>query len=74
MEKGNAPLIFYGEYKNVRLSDDEYQKVQDKLHNHTDTIIENYQDHYVTILNWYEQDKDKLSNHVSIKTCNKRRQ
>lgn len=44
MEKGNAPLIFYGEYKNVRLSDDEYQKVQDKLHNHTDTMIENYQD------------------------------
>ncbi len=42
------------------------------MQGHTDTMIEklsryikskgtDYQDHYVTILNWYEQDKDKLS-------------
>ncbi|HEL0614625.1 TPA: replisome organizer [Streptococcus equi subsp. zooepidemicus] len=64
--------ILYGEYKNVRLTDEEYQKLKDKLQAHTDTMIEklsryiksagkDYQDHYVTILNWYEQDKDKLT-------------
>lgn len=64
--------ILYGEYKNIRLTDEEYQKVKDKLQSHTDTMIEklsryikssgkDYKDHYVTILNWYEQDKGKLS-------------
>ncbi|WP_337616317.1 phage replisome organizer N-terminal domain-containing protein [Dialister invisus] len=72
MEKDNVPINFHGEYQNVRLSDEEYQKLKDKLQNHTDIMIEklsryikssgkDYQDHYVTILNWYEQDKDKLS-------------
>lgn len=67
----SAP-IFYGEYKNIRLTDEEYQKLKNKLQSHTDTMIEklsrylkskgtDYKDHYVTILNWYEQDKDKLS-------------
>ena len=62
----------YGEYKNIRLTEEEYQKLKDKLQGHTDMMIEKlsryikstgkiYQDHYVTILNWYEQDKDKLS-------------
>lgn len=66
------PPTLYGEYQNIRLTNEEYQKLQDKLHNHTDTMIEklsryikssgkDHQDHYVTILNWYEQDKDKLS-------------
>ena len=66
-----APFSFYGEYQNVRLTDEEYQILQDKLQIHTDTMIEklsryikgsgkDYQDHYVTILNWYEQDKEKL--------------
>ncbi|WP_165620558.1 replisome organizer [Streptococcus equi] len=64
--------ILYGEYKNVRLTDEEYQKLKDKLKSHTDMMIEklsrylkskgtDYKDHYVTILNWYEQDKDKLT-------------
>ena len=62
----------YGEYKNIRLIDEEYRKLKDKLQGHTDMMIgklsryikstgKTYQDHYVTILNWYEQDKDKLS-------------
>ncbi|HEP1835520.1 TPA: replisome organizer [Streptococcus suis] len=66
-----APIL-YGEYKNIRLTDEEYQKLKNKLQNHTDTMIEkllrylkskgtDYKDHYVTILNWYEQDKEKLT-------------
>lgn len=66
------PPTPYGEYKNISLTDEEYQKLKDKLQGHTDTMIDKlsryikstgrcYQDHYVTILNWYEQDKEKLS-------------
>lgn len=62
----------YWEYKNIRLTDEECRKLKDKLQGHTDMMIgklsryikstgKTYQDHYVTILNWYEQDKDKLS-------------
>ena len=76
IEKGrveqDTPFSFYGEYKNIRLTDEEYQKLKNKLQNHTDTMIEklsrylkskgtDYKDHYVTILNWYEQDKEKLT-------------
>ena len=68
----DTPFSFYGEYKNIRLTEEEYRKLKDKLQGHTDMMIEKlsryikstgktYQDHYVTILNWYEQDKDKLS-------------
>ena len=64
--------ILYGEYKNIRLTEEEYQKLKDKLQGHTETMIEklsryiksagkDYKDHYVTLLNWYEQDKEKLS-------------
>lgn len=67
-----APFSFYGEYKNIRLTDEEYQRLKDKLQSHTDTMIEKlsryikssgrtYQNHYVTLLNWYEQDKERLS-------------
>lgn len=69
-DKKSTP-IFYGQYKNVRLSKEEYQNLKDKLQGHTETMIEKlsryikstgkyYKDHYVTILNWYEEDKDKL--------------
>ena len=62
----------YGEYKNISLTDEEYQKLKDKLQGHKDTMIDKlsryiessgktYKNHYVTILNWYEQDKEKLS-------------
>ena len=76
IEKGrveqDTPFSFYGEYKNIRLTEEEYRKLKDKLQGHTDMMIEKlsryikstgktYQDHYVTILNWYEQDKEKLS-------------
>ncbi|VJF94313.1 DNA replication protein, putative [Streptococcus pneumoniae] len=79
-----APFSFYGEYKNIHLTEEEYQKLKNKLQSHTDMMIEKlsryikstgktYQDHYVTILNWYEQDKDKLSQKNnqsgSPKTC-----
>ncbi len=68
----DTPFSFYGEYKNIRLTEEEYRKLKEKLQGHTDIMIEKlsryikstektYQDHYVTILNWYEQDKDKLS-------------
>ena len=62
----------YGEYQNIILTDEQYKALQEKIQSHTDTMIEKlsryikstgktYQDHYVTILNWYEQDKEKLS-------------
>ncbi|WP_255594353.1 MULTISPECIES: hypothetical protein [Terrabacteria group] len=71
-ETGMSTPILYGEHKNIRLTDEEYQKLKDKLQGHTDTMIEklsryikssgkDYKDHYVTILNWYEQDKEKLT-------------
>ena len=71
-EEQATPFSFYGEYKNIRLTEEEYRKLKEKLQGHTDMMIERlsryikstgktYQDHYVTILNWYEQDKDKLS-------------
>ncbi|EUC53078.1 phage replisome organizer N-terminal domain-containing protein [Mogibacterium timidum] len=71
-KKRPLPHSFYGEYKNIRLTDEEYKKLQDKLQANTDIMIEklsryikskgtDYKDHYVTILNWYEQDKEKLT-------------
>ena len=68
----DTPFSFYGEYKNIRLTEEEYRKLKEKLQGHTDMMIEKlsryikstgktYQDHYVTILDWYEQDKEKLS-------------
>lgn len=71
-KKQSLPPTLYGEYKNIRLTDEEYQRLTDKLQGHTDTMIEKlsryikssgkiYQDHYVTILNWYEQDKERIS-------------
>ena len=82
-EKENqaAPVSFYGEYQNVRLTEVEYHKLKDKLQSHTDTMIEklsryikssgkDYKDHYVTILNWYEEDKDKLRHQGGNKKMN----
>ncbi|EGS33260.1 hypothetical protein HMPREF9489_1979 [Finegoldia magna SY403409CC001050417] len=82
-EKENqaAPISFYGKYQNVRLTEEEYHKLKDKLQSHTDIMIEKlsryikssgkyYKDHYVTILNWYEEDKDKLRQKVLNKKMN----
>ena len=71
-KKRPLPHSFYGEYKNIRLTDEEYQNLKDRLQAHTEIMIEklsryikskgtDYKNHYVTILNWYEQDKEKLS-------------
>ena len=57
---------------NISLTDEEYQKLKDKLKEYTDTMINklsryiesrgtNYKNHYVTLLNWYEKDKEKLT-------------
>ena len=70
-DKKSTP-IFYGEYKNVRLSKEEYEKLKEKLNSHTEIMInklsrymessgKTYQNHYVTILKWYEEDKEKLT-------------
>ena len=82
-EKENqaAPVSFYGKYQNVRLTEEEYHKLNDKLQSHTDTMIEKlsryikssgkyYKDHYVTILNWYEEDKEKLRHKGGNKKMN----
>lgn len=63
--------FFYGEYKNVSLTDEEYGKLKDKMQGHREKMIEklstymqstgrNYKDHYATLIHWYEQDKGKL--------------
>ena len=73
-EKGEIEKIFpffYGEYKNVSLTDEEYGKLKDKMHGHREKMIEklstyvqstgrNYKDYYATLIHWYEQDKGKL--------------
>jgi hypothetical protein len=40
IEKQNLPHIFYGEYKNIRLTNDEYKRLKDKLQGNTDIMIE----------------------------------
>ncbi len=80
-ENQSAPVSFYGKYQNVRLTEEEYHKLKDKLQSHTDTMIEKlsryikssgkyYKDHYVTILNWYEEDKEKLRHQGGNKKMN----
>ncbi|MDU5100686.1 MAG: replisome organizer, partial [Peptoniphilus grossensis] len=70
-EEQSTP-IFYGEFKNVRLSKEEYKNLKEKLNSHTEIMInklsrymessgKTYQNHYVTILKWYEEDKEKLT-------------
>ena len=61
----------YGEFQNVNLSDEEYQRLKEKLKSHTNTMVEKlsrymqssgktYQDHYATLLHWYEKDEEEL--------------
>lgn len=80
-KKQSLPPTLYGEYKNIRLTDEEYQNLKDRLKGHMDTMIEklsrylkskgtDYKDHYVTILNWYEEDKDKLRHQGGNKKMN----
>ena len=71
-ENQSAPVSFYGEFKNVRLSKEEYKNLKEKLNSHTEIMInklsrymesrgKTYQNHYATILKWYEEDKEKLT-------------
>jgi len=60
----------YGEFQNVLLTDEEYQKLKDKLGDEVNRFIENlsgyleshkrkhYDSHYATILNWSRREKD----------------
>ena len=61
----------YGKFQNVNLSDEEYQRLKEKLKSHTNTMVEKlsrymqssgktYQDHYATFLHWYEKDEEEL--------------
>lgn len=63
--------IFYGEFQNIKLNDEEYHNLKEKMQTHTDMMIEKlsrymkssgktYQDHYAILLHWYEKDKEKL--------------
>ena len=68
----------YGEFQNVNLSDEEYQRLREKLKSHTNTMIKKlsrymqssgktYQDHYATLLHWYEKDEEELRKKLSDK-------
>ena len=70
-ENQNPPSSFYGEYKNISLTDEEYGELKDKMQGHREEMIEKlstymqstgrkYKDHYATIINWYEKDRGKL--------------
>ena len=80
IDKKSTP-IFYGQYKNVRLSKEEYKNLKEKLNLHTEIMInklsrymesrgKTYQNHYATILNWYEEDIDKLRHQGGNKKMN----
>ena len=60
----------HGQFQNVLLTDDEYQKLKDKFNHRTDEIIEGlslgieskgykYQSHYAAILNWQRRAGEK---------------
>ena len=70
---------FYGEYQNITLTEEQYNSLKEKLGTNTDTMInklsryikssgKTYKEHYATILNWYEQDKEKLAQKKGTKT------
>ena len=59
----------------------EYKNLKEKLNSHTEIMInklsrymessgKTYQNHYVTILKWYEEDKDKLRHQGGNKKMN----
>lgn len=62
----------YGEFENVKLTDEEYQKLQEKFIDFQDKIEslsiyikskgDKYKDHYATILNWERKNKKESSN------------
>jgi len=59
----------YGEFNNVLLTDEEYQKLKDRFAQETDNLIKElsigieskgykYKSHYATILNWHRRHKE----------------
>jgi phage replisome organizer N-terminal domain protein len=61
----------YGIFENVVLSNAEYQQIQDLMQKNAAVMIDklsrymkstgkSYQSHFATLLNWYEQDREKL--------------
>ena len=67
-----STTTLYGEFKNIFLTDEEYIKLQERLQEHTEIMIDKlsryikssgkaYKSHYSTLLSWYEEDKEKLS-------------
>lgn len=69
--KGRTPTKHqYGEFKNVLLTDDEYQKLKDRFPNDLSQRIERvsdyvastgkkYKSHYATIISWAKKDKQQ---------------
>lgn len=60
----------YGEYKHVKLTDDEYQKLKTRFNSEVERKIQNldegieqkgykYKSHYLTILKWAEKEEQK---------------
>jgi hypothetical protein len=70
-KKGKEDKIFYGEFGNVGLTTDEFDKLAERLGKDVrDQYIERlsgyleqegakYKSHYATILNWWRRDKEK---------------
>ena len=71
--KGKKPFKLYGSQKNVKLKDEELQKLKERFTDY-ETKIENlslyiastgkkYKSHYATILNWSRNEKGKKKSH-----------
>lgn len=69
-DKNNKSIDIYGEFQNVSLSDDEYQKLverfpmdyQDRIERLSEYMAskhKTYKSHYATILSWARRDKEK---------------
>ena len=60
INNNNIKYNIYGEFKNVKLTDEEYQKIKDKnlllyiekLSSYMESKGKRYKSHYATILNW----------------------
>ena len=72
LKKNEIPKNKYGEFQNVYLTDEEYQKLKGKLNNSLDSLIETmsawlkqngktYKDYYAALLNWSRRPTDGAS-------------
>lgn len=71
----------YGEHKNVLLTDDEYEKLQERFPNDYEDKIETlseglalkgykYKSHYLAILKWARNDEGKAKTQAQVKSSN----